>query len=173
MGDTEQENDYVLAFDHFYTNNHIQILKALLPYMDIKNMPMLPVMIKYLELKYTLSLVQNGKSPLNQFYSASNSEHGQDIFMSASVNAPPELEQIYQSIKKYLTPNEEKVFSQLMQMKRTMNQAKEMQQMMEMFQNMNIDSDSMANGFPDMSMFENMLGNNKDFSDIMQLFKSM
>lgn len=173
MSDTEQENDYVLAFDHFYTNNHIQILKALLPYINTQNMPMLPVMIKYMELKYTLSLVQSGKNPLNQFNSASSSEHGQDIFMSSATNNTPELEQVYQSVKKYLAPDEEKMFSQLLKMIRTVNQAKEMQQMMEMFQSMNGDGDSAINGFPDMSILEGMMGDNANLSEIMQLFKNM
>ena len=46
-----EDNDYVLAFDHFYTTNHIQILKSLLPFMDTDNFRMLPALIKYMELK--------------------------------------------------------------------------------------------------------------------------
>ena len=37
-----EDNDYVLAFDHFYTNNHIQILKSLLPFMESGSSQMLP-----------------------------------------------------------------------------------------------------------------------------------
>lgn len=58
MEEQDNDNDYVLVFDHFYTNNHIQIMKTLLPYIDSAAMPMLPVMIKYLELQYTIKLVR-------------------------------------------------------------------------------------------------------------------
>ena len=44
MEEQDNDNDYVLVFDHFYTNNHIQIMKTLLPYIDSAAMPMLPVM---------------------------------------------------------------------------------------------------------------------------------
>lgn len=57
-----EDNDYVLAFDHFYTTNHIQILKSLLPFMDNKNSSMMPALIKYMELQYTLSLIHKGNS---------------------------------------------------------------------------------------------------------------
>ena len=53
MEEQDNDNDYVLVFDHFYTNNHIQIMKTLLPYIDSAAMSMLPVMIKYMELKCT------------------------------------------------------------------------------------------------------------------------
>ena len=53
----DNDNDYVLAFDHFYTTNHIQILKSLLPFMASESFPMLPVLIKYMELQYTISLI--------------------------------------------------------------------------------------------------------------------
>ena len=48
-----EDNDYVLAFDHFYTTNHIQILKSLLPFMENGNFRMLPALIKYMEFQYT------------------------------------------------------------------------------------------------------------------------
>ena len=48
MEEQDNDNDYVLVFDHFYTNNHIQIMKTLLPYIDSAAMSMLPVMIKYI-----------------------------------------------------------------------------------------------------------------------------
>ena len=58
MEEQDNDNDYVLVFDHFYTNNHIQIMKTLLPYIDSAAMPMLPVMIKYMELQYTMKLIR-------------------------------------------------------------------------------------------------------------------
>lgn len=171
MGDTDQENDYVLAFDHFYTNNHIQILKALLPFIGADNMPLLPVMIKYMELRYTLSLVQSGHRPLSQIFSASTQEHGQGFPYAAKESLDPE--RIYHSIKKYLAPNEEKSFKQVINLMHTMSNVKEMQQMMEMFQNMSSETDSAQNVPPNLSALEGMLGDNVNLAEMMQLFQSM
>ena len=52
MSELDDENDYTLVFDHFYTNNHIQILKSLLPFFDDQNTSFLPILIKYLELQH-------------------------------------------------------------------------------------------------------------------------
>ena len=43
------ENEAVIAFDTLYTQNHIQILKILLPYFDPYGQNHLAVWIKYLE----------------------------------------------------------------------------------------------------------------------------
>ena len=51
------ENEAVIAFDTLYTQNHIQILKILLPYFDPYGQNHLAVWIKYLELRYTLEYV--------------------------------------------------------------------------------------------------------------------
>ena len=55
------ENEAVIAFDTLYTQNHIQILKILLPYFDPYGQSHLAVWIKYLELRYTLEYVLPGK----------------------------------------------------------------------------------------------------------------
>ena len=51
------ENEAVIAFDTLYTQNHIQILKILLPYFDPYGQNHLAVWIKYLELRYTQASV--------------------------------------------------------------------------------------------------------------------
>ena len=49
------ENEAVIAFDTLYTQNHIQILKILLPYFDPYGQNHLAVWIKYLgAARYTL-----------------------------------------------------------------------------------------------------------------------
>lgn len=57
------ENEAVIAFDTLYTQNHIQILKILLPYFDPYGQNHLAVWIKYLELRYTLEYVSRHPSP--------------------------------------------------------------------------------------------------------------
>lgn len=57
------ENEAVIAFDTLYTQNHIQILKILLPYFDPYGQNHLAVWIKYLELRYTLEYVSQASVP--------------------------------------------------------------------------------------------------------------
>lgn len=157
-----EDNDYVLTFDHFYTTNHIQILKSLMPFMDSEISKMLPAVIKYLELKYTLSLI-NSKSPcftsgINACSSSSDSEQ---------TAVPAEnLENIYKAIHKYLAPDEEKSFQQILSAVRTMKNVREMQQMLELFQSLNPDMDPSA-------MMDGLnMGNvnGMDMSELMKLF---
>lgn len=162
MEEQEHDNDYVLAFDHFYTNNHIQILKSLLPYMVSDKQSMLPVLIKYLELRHTIILTKHGKQPLMQNLSACSKE-------------TPDIEAVYKVIRKYLAPNEEKSFQQVVHMMHTMSNMRQMQQVMEFMQNMPGDgTDSgTGNGFPDFSMLENMMNSDMNLNDMMQLFKEI
>lgn len=160
MSELDNENDYTLVFDHFYTTNHIQILKSLLPFFHTGLFSYLPVLIKYLELQHTLELTKKRMQPLNHgIYAASNQSH--------------DLDEIYKTIKKYLTPEEEKNIHQILDMMHTMENVKEMQKMMEFFQNMSDDDSSSSNPFPDLSMFENIMGNNMNMADIMQFFNNI
>ena len=160
MSELDTENDYTLVFDHFYTTNHIQILKSLLPFFHTGLFSYLPVFIKYLELQHTLELTKKRMQPLNHgIYAASNQSH--------------DLDEIYKAIKKYLTPEEEKNIHQILNMMHTMENVKEMQKMMEFFQNMSDDDSSSSNPFPDLSMFENIMGNSMNMADIMQFFNNI
>lgn len=133
-----EDNDYVLAFDHFYTTNHIQILKSLLPFMDNDNFRMLPVLIKYMELKYTLSQVGKGTPGFTSGIHASSL----DTDARTTTDMAENLENIYKAIHKYLAPSEEKNFNQILSAIRTMKNVREMQQMMELFQSLNPDTNS-------------------------------
>lgn len=158
MSELDDENDYTLVFDHFYTTNHIQILKSLLPFFHAGLFSYLPVFIKYLELQHTLKLTRQGMQPF---------EHG----ISIASNQELDLEEIYKAVKKYLTPEEDQNIHGLLDMIHTMENVKEMQKMMEFFQNMTGDDSSSTNSFPDLSMFENIMGNN--MADMMQFFNKM
>lgn len=151
------DNDYVLAFDHFYTTNHIQILKSLIPFLEGEQSGMLPVIIKYMELQYTLSLIQKGSKPTGEagIYACSKGQGEKD-----EKGLENNIEQIYNAVHRYLAPNEEKEFSQLLSAMRTMKNMREMQQMLEMLQSLNPDSD--ANGAAGFG--------NLDINEIMQMF---
>jgi hypothetical protein len=184
-----EDNDYVLAFDHFYTNNHIQILKSLLPFMESGSSQMLPAIIKYMELKHTLSLINSGNSPMHQgILSCNSSESQKERKSEASSEAkfdknggssatqgssmpqqePPDisanLERIYHAVHQYLAPNEEKSFHQILSAFRTMKNMREMQQMIELIQSMNPDMDLGS----DMSTLGN-LGNLANLGNLVNL----
>lgn len=161
------DNDYVLAFDHFYTNNHIQILKSLLPFIENDNSNKLPVFIKYMELQYTISLCNEGKQPVKDGLSAC-SKHSSDSNFDFSEN----LEKIYHAIHKYLAPDEEKSISQLLSAFNTMKNIREMQQMMEMFQSMNPDI-NLGESMENINNLGNLNLNNMDITDIMQLINGI
>lgn len=160
MSELDDVNDYTLIFDHFYTTNHIQILKSLLPFFHTGIFSYLPVLIKYLELQHTLTLTKKGMQPLN---------HG----IHAATNQSLDLEDIYKAIKKYLTPEEEKNIHQILDMMHTIENIKEIGKMMEFFQSMAGDDSSSPNSFPDLSMFENVMGNQMNMADMMQFFNTI
>ena len=160
MSELDHDNDYTLVFDHFYTTNHIQILKSLLPFFDTGLSSYLPVYIKYLELQHTLTLVNKGIQPITPCIHAASRQ-------------TPDLEEIYKVIKKYLAPSEEKTLQQLIDMMHTMENVKEMQKMMEFFQSMNGEENTFSHSFPDLSNLENMMGSNFNMGDMMQFFNNI
>ena len=162
-----EDNDYVLAFDHFYTNNHIQILKSLLPFIENDSSNKLPVLIKYMELQYTISLCSDGKHSLENGISACSKAS-----LDGNADFSDNFENIYNAIHQYLAPDEEKSFSQLLSAFRTMKNVREMQQMMELIQNLNPDIDFGSN-IENIGNLGNMNFNNMDMSDIMQLINTM
>lgn len=152
------DNDYVLAFDHFYTTNHIQILKSLLPFIEHEGAAMLPAIVKYMELKYTLSLIQKGKKGMTDTGIYACSEDKKEKENAGMEN---NIEQIYNAVHRYLTPDEEKGFSQIMSAIQTMKNMREMQQMVEMLQSLNPDIDIGSSGTP----------GGMDIKDLMQMLK--
>lgn len=159
MSELDHENDYTLVFDHFYTTNHIQILKSLLPFFNTGLFSYLPVFIKYLELQHTLELTKKGIQPL-------------DNGIHAAAKPAPDLAEIYKAIKKYLAPSEEKSLQQILDIMHTMENVKEMQKMIEFFQSMAGDDNASSYSFPDLSMFENITGNNLNIGEMMQFFNN-
>lgn len=52
--DNDKVFDAILAFDTLYTNNHMKILKLLLPYVDPKHQKLLTLYIKWQEFVFTM-----------------------------------------------------------------------------------------------------------------------
>lgn len=167
------DEDYVSIFDHLYTNNHIQILKSLLPFMETYDTLYLPILIKYMELKYTISLLQHSKknTTSNEIRIAQKSIPNESKF-----NNNMNLNDIYKIIHKYLAPNEDKAFSNILNTMQTIKNFQEMQSLMESFRKLNSDNDSHSN--PDLNNILNFISENNSISnnnninieELMQLF---
>lgn len=167
------DEDYVSIFDHLYTNNHIQILKSLLPFMETSDTLYLPILIKYMELKYTISLLQHSKknTTSNEIRIAQKSNPNESKF-----NTNMNLNDIYKIIHKYLAPNEDKAFSNILNTMQTIKNFQEMQSLMESFRKLNSDNDSHSN--PDLNNILNFISENNSISnnnninieELMQLF---
>ena len=167
------DEDYVSIFDHLYTNNHIQILKSLLPFMETSDTLYLPILIKYMELKYTISLLQHSRknTTSNEIRIAQKS-----IPNESKINSNMNLNDIYKIIHKYLAPNEDKAFSNILNTMQTIKNFQEMQSLMESFRKLNSDNDSHSN--PDLNNILNFISENNSISnnnninieELMQLF---
>ena len=160
------DNDYVLAFDHFYTTNHIQILKSLLPFIEGKHAKMLPVLIKYMELKYTLTLMEKNDSFANDnnVFASNRKEQHQKSTDGIGEN----IEQIYNAVHRYLAPDEDKQLSQMISAVRTMKNMREMQQMLELLQSLNPDADK-DSGLGNLAGLGNLGDMDLNINELMQM----
>lgn len=136
-----KETDAVLAFDLLYTTNHIQMLKATLPYAPKHMQPMFAVFIKYMELAYTLSCI-------NQPLLSSTTASEQGLNAESITNLISALEQ-------YLTENERKKMNQIKDMMRNLEQMREMQKVMELLQ---------PSGSDTGNILSNIMPKSEDFS---------
>lgn len=110
-------DDKILAFDTLYTNNQIQLYKIMLPYLRPKMQHTIAILIKYMELRYTIS------------------------FCNSSLWSPQkekafDINKIWDDFLPYCSPSQRDSFSRLKNMMQTMESAKEMMSTMEMMQQM-------------------------------------
>lgn len=109
--------DSILAFDTCFTNNHICMLKILLPCCDTSLQHYLAVFIHFLELKYTLT----DFTKLTKNYPAEK---------------PSEPLLIFDKLLPYCTSKEKQLFSQFRNLFDTMENFKNMMSMMEIMKDM-------------------------------------
>jgi len=114
------ENEAVIAFDTLYTQNHIQILKILLPYFDPYGQSHLAVWIKYLELRYTLEYVSRHPSPPYKNQTSGTSS--------------PDFAVLFEQIKNFCSPREKALFGELLNLQKNLELFKEMKGMMQLFE---------------------------------------
>lgn len=174
MADKSEDATNVMAFDALYTNNQIQKMKVLLPYVNPDMQNHLAVYIKFLELQYTISY---GKKHPFQIHSC-----------SLDNREKPDLQELCRQLCRYSTPEEIKQLEQLQNILQTMETFQEMSQtiaiMKDIFPDMNLSpepegsstqSDSASsfgnNGFSMMDMLMNIL--TPEQKEMYEMFQNM
>ena len=109
----------VISFDTLYTNNHIQILKVLLPYFDPGSRKNLAILIKFMELQYTMDYF---------------SRHPLALQAASCDPKQPDIVEIFEQIKNFCTPSEKAMFEQLASMKKSMEMYEEMMSAMQLLE---------------------------------------
>lgn len=159
----KNEHDEITAFDTLYTNNHIQMLKIIMPYFDHPIRQKLAVYIKYLEFQYTLSYFQSHPFEL---CGCSYEKNEKKEFS---------VDQICSDIIPFCTTQEKQRIEQIAGLIRTMDMYKEMSRMMEVMKTFNPDGSSgmPADFSPDMfsSLFSGGVPNISP--DMLSSFSSM
>lgn len=144
----KKEHDKITAFDNLFTTNHIQMLKIVMPYLDISMRKKLAVYIKYLELQYTLS-----------FYSSHSVELCGCSISSINSNSMEKedfnITKICAEILPYCTAEEKQKVEQLSGMFHSIEMYREMSQTFEMMKDFMPGSGGGEDGMMDMLM--NML----------------
>ena len=111
-----RKSSSITQFDTFYTSNHIQILKILMPFFPPELQKQIAIYIKYQELYTALNRISKTRSaPFPQISLVSNIE--------------PLCDEIYD----YLDPDKQESLSQI---RSTIKSFTDMQETMEMFQAM-------------------------------------
>lgn len=143
MGQNGQ--DRIAAFDAFFTNNHIQKLKILLPVFDRSMQKNLAVYIKYLELQHTLSFFRKNPDERFSFPYGNPSENSYantaknpfpPLHQSVSAASPQEpswdIGELCDALLPYCTVSEQSRLNSMRNMVQALSQYKEMMEMMQM-----------------------------------------
>lgn len=111
-----KDHDPIQAFDTLFSNNHIQMLKLLLPYMDNPMQKQLAIYIKILELQCAFSFFRKRPFPLCGCMDHSDEKN-------------PEI--IIRKLLPLCTKEEKKDLEQILSIMQSMNQYQEMMKAME------------------------------------------
>lgn len=140
----ENKQDGIAIFDTLFTNNHICMMKLMLPLLSPSLQKGIAVYIKYQELQYTL-----------QYFS----KHPLGLIGANSADTSDESNTILDNLLPYCTPKERQNVTQLRNMMQTMQNMKEMMEMMETMKE--LFPEGFAGG-----------GDGMDFSQISEMFSA-
>lgn len=144
-----KESDYVLAFDTIYTNNHIQMLKVILPRLPRERRNQFALMIKFMELQYTISYCDKIKHQIN-------------ICANENDPDPGDLTSLIRDLQYYCSESEQKKFKEITDMMQALEMFQEMQKYKDLFgaasdPNNNSDENGTNSGMDINSMLKNLL----------------
>lgn len=138
-----------MAFDTLFTTNHIQVMKALLPYFDSSLQKHLAIYIKYQELQYTIAYFHKypyricGNEPLNE----------------------KNFSKIAAQILPYLSEEEKKGLARMEQLMQSMEMYQEVMQTMELMKDIMPEGASFSDFFGGAQAAEQSCGNGADNAD--------
>ena len=148
------ENRAIAAFDTLYTTDHIRILKILLPFVDGSARRDLTVLIKFLELKYTMELLR--RTPALSTAEVCGLTSGGP---EGGAGNGAGIAELFAQIRMFCTPTERAAIEQLAGLQRSMELYERMMGMMQLFSGTGGEADSAASGdAPDpMELLKGML----------------
>lgn len=161
----KKELDKVMAFDTLFTNNHIQMLKILMSYLDRPTQKNLAIYIKYLELQYTISFFRHHSS-----ISLEPSSSKKDFDISILCN----------EVLPYCSNGEKSRIENMRNMFQTFQNYKDMMEMVQMMKELFPEGESPFSGdFQASDLFSNLSGMTDsngaaggfDPSQMMQMFQ--
>lgn len=157
----QKDTNQINAFDTLFSNNHIQMLKILLPYMDNQFQKYLAIYIKFLELQCALSFLKERPFPLCG---------------CMEPDAPMEPEVLIKKLLPLCTKKEKTQMKQFLSVFQSINQYQEMAKTMEFMKEFMPEpsaSDGSDSPFsPDMSsVLMNMLS--PEQQEMFQMFSAM
>lgn len=161
MEDIKQ--DSITAFDTCFTNNHIRMIKILLPFLDSSMQRNLAVYIKFQELQYVF-----------RSFRSAHSGHGQPNLFQ---NNPRDFDfnTVCDELLPYCNTRERQQFIQIKNLMQTMRNLQDMMNMMETMKELFPEGMSNEGGFnPEiLSGLSSMFGdNNMDFGQMADLFQA-
>ena len=144
----KDESSNVMAFDALYTNNRIQKLKVLLPYIEPSMQKNMAIYIKYMELKYTMELFKKHPFHICSYKEDTNR---------------PDFKKLFRELRPYCSESESRQLEQLESLFQTMEMYQEMSQtmsaMQEMFPDMDIGAATgSSDGASGSSMMDMLMG---------------
>lgn len=134
-----KQTDKIAAFDTPYTNNHIQMLKILLPVIGREQRHKMAVYIKYMELQYTMSLAKSSPFSFN--------------ICTESENTSVDFGELLDELFPFCAEKEQAMVKNLKNILETFKQYKEMESTMSMMKEMFPEGGMDLDLF---SMFQNM-----------------
>ena len=144
----KNEHDKIIAFDTLFTNNHIQMLKIVMPYFDEPFQKNLAVYIKYQELRYTLA-----------YYTS----HPHELYGCSVKKEEFNVNKICSEILPFCTNEEKQMIEQVAGLFRSMEMYKEMSKTFEMMKDFMPDfsPESLLQGFGGNFPFDSSSDNKK------------